>query len=194
MSRPEDIHWTDGDGNRLQALSWHDSDVEIRTPHEGVMLTREQATEVRDWLSQHLLATEPPAQCGHSLGPVPKLGGEVLTCVREPGHDLPHEDGSAVWDWGKVEESTVATEAHGHVYGARQGDYGHPREDFTRTAVLWTGLLQHKLADGEYITPEDYARCMVAVKLSRDVHSPKRDNRIDMAGYAICLDRLETGK
>lgn len=91
-------------------------------------------------------------------------------------------------------ESTVATEAHGLVYGDRQGDYGHPREDFTRTAVIWTGLLQHKLADGAYIDPEDIARCMVGVKLARDVHSPKRDNRVDMAGYAITLDRLETGR
>lgn len=80
------------------------------------------------------------------------------------------------------------------MYGDRQGDYGHPRADFTRTAIMWTALLQHKLADGEHIEPEDIGRCMIAVKLSRDVNSPKRDNRVDMAGYALTLDRLETGK
>lgn len=89
---------------------------------------------------------------------------------------------------------SVAMEAHGLVYGDREGDYGHPREDFTRTAILWTGLLQHKLADGAYIEADDIGRCMIGVKLSRDVNGPKRDNRVDIAGYAITLDRLETGK
>lgn len=97
--------------------------------------------------------------------------------------------------WPQAEQpESVALEAHGHVYGDRQTDYGHPREDFTRTAILWTGLLQHKLADGEYLEAADIGRCMIAVKLSRDVNSPKRDNRVDMAGYAITLDRLETGQ
>lgn len=89
---------------------------------------------------------------------------------------------------------SVALEAHAAVYGDRQDDYGHPREDFTRTAVLWTGLLQHKLAEGEWIEAEDIGRCQIAVKLARDVHAPKRDNRVDIAGYALTLDRLETGR
>lgn len=91
-------------------------------------------------------------------------------------------------------EPTILAEAEAAVYGDRQADYGHPRQDFTRTAILWTGLLQHKLADGEHITPEDIARCQIAVKLARDVHAPKRDNRVDIAGYALTLDRLETGR
>jgi hypothetical protein len=91
-------------------------------------------------------------------------------------------------------QSSVAADAQLCVYGDRQDDYGHPREDFTRTAIIWTGLLQHKLADGAYIEAEDIARCMVGVKLARDVHSPRRDNRVDGIGYLITLDRLETGK
>lgn len=90
--------------------------------------------------------------------------------------------------------ATILQDAEQAVYGDRQDDYGHPREDFTRTAILWTGVLQHKLADGEYITPEDIALCMVQVKVSREVNKPKRDNRVDGAGYFLCLDRLETGK
>lgn len=93
-----------------------------------------------------------------------------------------------------AEQSTIALEAHGMVYGDREADYGHPRQDFTRTAIIWTALLQHKLADGEHISPEDVARAMIGVKLARDVHAGKRDNRVDMAGYAITLDRLETGR
>lgn len=89
---------------------------------------------------------------------------------------------------------TILEEAQDAVYGDRQQDYGHPREDFTRTAIIWTGLLQHKLADGAYIEAEDVPRCMIGVKLARDVNAPKRDNRVDGAGYFLTLDRLETGR
>lgn len=100
------------------------------------------------------------------------------------------------WDahGNQVEHETVTAEAERHVYGDRNDDYGHPREDFTTQAILWTGLLRHKLADGEHITPEDIGRCMVGVKLARDVNHPKRDNRVDGAGYFLTLDRLETGR
>lgn len=88
----------------------------------------------------------------------------------------------------------VALEAHELIYGDREDTYGHPRESFTRIAALWSVLLGDKLGDGEWISPEDVGRMMVAFKLSRDVHSPKRDNRVDAIGYLIALDRLETGR
>lgn len=93
----------------------------------------------------------------------------------------------------KPAESTIAAEAHAAVYGQRGEAYGHPRDNFTDTARLWTALLAHKLQPGEQISPEDIARCMIGIKLARDLNSPKRDNRVDIIGYAITLDRLETG-
>lgn len=92
------------------------------------------------------------------------------------------------------DESSVLSEAQSAVYGDRQEAYGPPRANMVRTAILWHGLLLEKLADGESIAPEDVARCMVAVKLARDVHKPGRDNRVDGAGYFAVLDRLETGR
>lgn len=91
-------------------------------------------------------------------------------------------------------EVSVEAEAHDLIYGDRQDEYGHPRESFTRIAALWTVLLGDKLEDGVWVSPEDVARLMVALKLVRDVNLPKRDNRVDAIGYVIALDRLETGR
>lgn len=120
-------------------------------------------------------------------GPTPHL--HPVPDATKDGYDWP----ASIHGDPVTGESTVLLEAQEAVYGDRQDDYGHPREDFTRTAIIWTGLLQHKLADGAYIEAEDIARCMIGVKLSRDVHCAKRDNRVDGAGYFLTLDRLETG-
>ena len=40
------------------------------------------------------------------------------------------------------------------------------------------------------ITAEQAALCMVAVKISRECHRPKRDNRVDGAGYFKVLDMI----
>ena len=79
---------------------------------------------------------------------------------------------------------TVLEEAQRLVYGERGATYGHPLDDFSRTATIWSALLNVS------VTAEQVALCMVALKMSRETYQPKRDNRTDMAGYAECLDRI----
>lgn len=67
----------------------------------------------------------------------------------------------------------------------RQQDYGHPYHDFSRTAKLWTALL------GKPITARQVGLCMIALKLSRQVNKPKRDNLIDIAGYARTTEMID---
>jgi len=66
----------------------------------------------------------------------------------------------------------------------RQSDYGHPSDDFARTAMLWTGILAGRLREGQFVSPMDVPLCMIAVKLARQAHRHKRDNLVDIAGYA----------
>lgn len=90
-----------------------------------------------------------------------------------------------------VEPASVLLEAHGLVHGDRQGAYGHPADDFARTAALASAVLAGKLK--EPLCATDVAAFMVCVKLSRQVNAPKRDNLVDLAGYAetwqMVLDR-----
>lgn len=78
----------------------------------------------------------------------------------------------------------ILEEANSLVHGARQGDYGHPLDDFSRTAKMWSAILGHE------VTPEQVGLCMCAVKLSRQVNKPKRDNLVDLAGYAATVDMV----
>jgi hypothetical protein len=66
----------------------------------------------------------------------------------------------------------------------RYDDYGHPAENFARIARMWTAIL------GTHIRSEQVGLCMIAVKLSREVHRHKPDNLTDIAGYARTLEMI----
>jgi hypothetical protein len=90
-------------------------------------------------------------------------------------------------DWvtgGVPRAPTIFEEAEKLVYGPREHAYGHPKEDFTRTAMIWTAIL------GKSITAQQVALCMVGVKMSRECHAHKADNLIDGCGYFGTLARL----
>ena len=89
---------------------------------------------------------------------------------------------------------TILQEAQRLVHGDRGGDYGHPLDDFNKTALIWQAILGGKMKPGEKIEPEDIALCMVGVKISREVNKPKRDNRVDGAGYFETLNMVHEEK
>jgi hypothetical protein len=101
----------------------------------------------------------------------------------------------AIADWRKLtildaetgepmKPETIAEEANRLVYGAREADYGHPFDDFSRTGKMWSAILGL-----DAVTPEQVSLCMVALKISRECNRPKRDNRVDGVGYFATLDR-----
>ena len=78
----------------------------------------------------------------------------------------------------------ILEEANQLTAGDRNTDYGDPTDDFTRTARMWTAILADRLRPDTMITAMDVPLCMIAVKLARQVHRHKRDNLVDIAGYA----------
>jgi hypothetical protein len=80
---------------------------------------------------------------------------------------------------------TILEEAQNVVHGPRREDYDHPKRNFDRICRMWSAIL------GIEVTPRQHALCMIAVKLARDAHAPKRDNLVDIAGYAATIELLD---
>lgn len=76
--------------------------------------------------------------------------------------------------------------------GKRQGTYGHPRGDFDTIAKMWSAILSKSNQRDVNVEAEQVALMMIAMKLSRLARDPSHhDSRVDVIGYAICLDRLD---
>jgi hypothetical protein len=93
-------------------------------------------------------------------------------------------------------ESTLE-EAQRLVLGDRQSSYSHPHQDFRTTGRQWAALIENWLKSEEVwdidipdIPPRIVALCMAALKASREAQKPKRDNRVDGAGYWFCAERI----
>ena len=77
---------------------------------------------------------------------------------------------------------TILQEAQRLTHGPRRQDYGHPLDDYTKVAGLVNILLDDKLT--RPLDPEDIVTIQRMVKESRQAHRRKRDNLVDIAGYA----------
>lgn len=98
--------------------------------------------------------------------------------------------------WEGVESRTrgdILDEAKTLITEDRNAAYGPPTQDFTRISDVLNAYGYRRIAHGEhgpmpeYIQPSDVAIIQIALKLSRLMHSrTKRDNWVDVAGYAAC--------
>lgn len=111
-----------------------------------------------------------------------EIGLDVLDAdTLQPLADAPSADVNLWWD---LPPESILDTAGRITSGARHEDYGHPADDFARTARMWTGILASKLRAGAEIAAMDIPLCMIAVKLARQSHRHKHDNLVDIAGYA----------
>lgn len=66
--------------------------------------------------------------------------------------------------------------------GDRQESYGHPADTDKPIAEMWSIIL------GTEVKPDQVPLCMIALKMCREMHKPKADNLVDIAGYARTLE------
>lgn len=71
----------------------------------------------------------------------------------------------------------------------RPKDYVHPRDDFGCTAAIWQAMIKVRYGAELPLTADFVGLMMAAMKISREAGRHKRDNLIDIAGYAECVDK-----
>lgn len=80
-------------------------------------------------------------------------------------------------------------EASAPITEQRQPDYGDPSLNFSRQALIWSGILANQLL--RPITPQQVALMMIGVKLGRLAHNPDHaDSILDIGGYLTCLEQV----
>jgi hypothetical protein len=65
-------------------------------------------------------------------------------------------------------------------------DYGHPTDNMSRTASLWSAYLEMP------IEPYQVAMCLALVKIARSMEGDKVDNIIDLCAYSALSGFLRT--
>ena len=83
---------------------------------------------------------------------------------------------------------SILQEAENLTNGARKASYGNPLDSYTRITQAFNAITGHTL------TPEEGIMFMIFLKLDRERHNPKRDNRVDGAGYFNVLDMATEAK
>lgn len=86
-----------------------------------------------------------------------------------------------------MEENTesILQEAERIINGERQVDYADPVVNFKNIAECAS------LISGKELTASDCCNVLIAVKLMRERNSHKRDNLVDLCGYAEIFSRIK---
>jgi hypothetical protein len=88
----------------------------------------------------------------------------------------------------KEQPKSITAEAEELVNGPRNESYGDYRLEAAKLARVWSEIISNKL--NKPLDPEDVPKLMIALKLIRETNKAKRDNRVDMVGYTILLERF----
>jgi len=158
--------------NRVAAL-WRGQGWTVLNPAEnhGGDVTLPRTVYMRTDIEQLLTADKVVLLKGWRQSAGARL---EVAIARELGLIVVDEHGSPVQD-----HATVLEEAQDAVGGERRASYGHPAVNHGRTAAMWSAYL------GIQITARQVCMMNVLQKASRDAHTPKRDNLVDIAGYAL---------
>ena len=80
----------------------------------------------------------------------------------------------------------ILEEANKITSTIKREEYGSPRENVNRIRQIASAIL------GRELTNDDIMAVMLSVKLSRQMHQHKRDNLVDIAGYAWVWSQMYT--
>lgn len=118
--------------------------------------------------------------------------GELIP-EKAPGLDFDGTPGEQVERRTAETPGNYADEAAKLVLGDRNDAYGNPADDYGRLSLIWSGMLGQKLKTGVLLTAKDCVLMMAALKANREMHRAKPDNLVDLHGYALLAEWIETG-
>lgn len=72
----------------------------------------------------------------------------------------------------------------------RQRDYGHPLDNHRRIADLWNAYIKGRKDPAAPLSEIDAGLMMILLKVAREQNTPKRDNLVDICGYAKCIESM----
>ena len=95
--------------------------------------------------------------------------------------------GAPIFDVKKMKflPESILLEAARIRSGERNADYGDAVENFRRIKEIANAIT------GLSLTEAQICKIMIAVKLARELHNHKRDNLVDLCGYAEILQLIE---
>lgn len=78
----------------------------------------------------------------------------------------------------------------------RQGSYGKPEDSFGSIARRWTEYIHNTFLHGQVtkLNAKDVAFMMMELKMARESNKHKRDNILDLFGYAALLEEMKDGE
>lgn len=85
----------------------------------------------------------------------------------------------------KIGDKSILSDAEEIVNGSRHSDYGDPVESFERIAKTASMIM------GKDLSPEECCAVLMAVKIVREGYRHKRDNLVDLCGYAHIMNEIK---
>ena len=91
------------------------------------------------------------------------------------------------------ERPNILEEANDIVHGDRNTSYGDPSGNHETTAILFSHFLSRKYGKGTtpLLNAEDVCIFNILQKISREASSHRRDNLVDIAGYAANIEMIK---
>ena len=109
---------------------------------------------------------------------------QILNITGNCGNDLRKDKMNVIFKEIKTENKSILSEGEEIVNGSRHSDYGDAKESFSRIATIASVMT------GKELAPEDCCAVLMAVKLVRESFAHKRDNLVDLCGYAHIMNEL----
>ena len=110
---------------------------------------------------------------------------QILKITGNCGTDSRKDKMSVIFKEINTENKSILSEAEEIVNGIRHSDYGDPVESFERIAKTASMIA------GRDLSPNECCAVLMAVKLVRESFAHKRDNLIDLCGYAYIMNEIK---